>query len=114
MYKRIISLDYTHTGPSGFYLRQVSEPSITDPSVNVLLCQFFTDYANGTFETVEATFMGEADCLATLNDPLYIISFRGLVTDLQVVELSLPVADYTRSDILGAFDLPPTDDTADR
>jgi len=98
----------------GFYLREVSEPSLTDPSVGVMLCQYFTLFDNNTVLLMEVTYMDGENCVNSTADPLWMQTTRTQITSSSTVLISVPVADDTRSDLLGAYTLPPTDDTAAR
>ena len=98
----------------GFYLRQLREPSLTDPSVSVLICDYLTIYSNGIVSLSTVLYMDGDSCVSTTADPLLIQSFLLQTVGFRLVNLSIPLSDDTRSDFLGAFTLNPTDNTASR
>lgn len=83
---------FPHKDEPGFYLRQVSEPSLTDPSVNVMLCQYLTLFENGSILVMEVTYMDGENCVSTSADPLW----------MQTVQ-AIPVNGYPVSDHLASY-----------
>lgn len=105
------------TVASGFYLRELREVSVTSPDIVMLVCQFLTVTRDPTITIAfqEIHYIDGNDCLnVTGSDPVLMHSFITSGVESLSVSLSLPLSDDTRSDLLGAFDLDPTDDTAER
>jgi hypothetical protein len=57
----------------GRYLREIREPSLTDPSLSILLCQYLTIYTNDTIHLAEVSYLdtAEGNCITTTADPLW-------------------------------------------
>ena len=110
----ILNDAFISTVAPGFYIRQLREPSLTDPSVFILLCEYFTVYPNDTASLYTILYMDGDSCVDTTATPLLMESsiVQSVATDL--VNLTVPLSDDTRSDFLGAYDQDPTDDTASR
>ena len=70
----------------------MSEPSLTDPSVNVMLCQYLTLFENGSILMMEVTYMDGENCVSTSADPLW----------MQTVQ-AIPVNGYPVSDHLASY-----------
>lgn len=81
----------SHKDEPGFYLRQVSEPSLTDPSVNVMLCQYLTLFENGSILMMEVTYMDGENCVSTSADPLWMQTLQAVPT------LGYPVSPHTQA-----------------
>lgn len=69
----------------GFYLREVSEPSLTDPSVSVMLCQYLTVFENSTALLMEVTYMDGENCVNSTADPLWMQTTRAQTTSSSTV-----------------------------
>jgi len=50
-------------------------------------------------------------CVSNPSPPLIMEAIEGTVTNTAPVNLTIPLSDDTRSDILGAFTMDPTEDT---
>lgn len=98
----------------GRYLRQVREPSLTGGGVQILLCQYLTVHANQTLSIATVSYMNGDSCVSTSATPVFMEMLEGEVVSVVPVNLTIPITDDTRSDILGAFTLEPTDDTFQR
>ena len=101
---------------SGFYVRQLREPSLADPSVFILLCEYLNININGTILLSTVLYMDGDSCVDTTATPLLIESMQVEPDESSssLVNITVPLSDDTRSDFLGAYDLDPTDDTASR
>lgn len=98
----------------GLYLREVREPSLTGDEVQALLCQYLTIYENQTLSISTVLYMDGDSCVNSTASVLLMESMEARVTDVLATNLTVPLTDDTRSDILGVFELDPTDDTRDR
>lgn len=98
----------------GLYLREVREPSLTGDDVQVLLCQYMTIYVNQSLSIATVIYMNGDSCVNSPASPVLMETLEAEVTESVPVNLTIPLADDTRSDILGAFNLDPTDDTFQR
>jgi hypothetical protein len=98
----------------GLYLREVREPSLTGGAVQVLLCQYLTIYENQTLSISTVLYMDGSSCVNSPASVLLMESMEARVSDILPVDLTVPLTDDRRSDILGVFDLDPTDDTFQR
>ena len=98
----------------GLYLRERREPSLTDDGVQVLLCQYMTIHVNQSISIATVLYMNGDSCVNSPASPILMESLETDVTSIVPVNLTIPLADDTRSDILGAFDMDPTDDTSQR
>ncbi len=96
----------------GLYLREVREPSLT--GVPALLCQYLTVHANLTLSISTVVYMGGDSCVNSPAPVLLMETLEAIVTNITDSYLTIPLTDDTRSDILGAFELDPTDDTFQR
>ena len=104
----------SYTAASGLYIRQRREPSLTDPSVFILLCEYLTVYENSTTRLDTVLYMDGDSCVNTAAPPILMESITTQPVRFGFLNQTIPLSDDTRSDILGAFDLDPTDDTASR
>ena len=98
----------------GLYLREVREHSLTGDTFQVLLCQYFRIYENQTLSLSTVLYMNGDSCVNSPASPVLMGTLEAQVTAVVPVNLSLPLSDDTRSDILGAFQLDPTDNTIQR
>ena len=98
----------------GLYLRQVREPSLTDIDTQVLLCQYLMIYENQTLSLSTVVYMNGDSCVDSTATPVLMETLEGAVAQVLPVNLTIPLSDDYRSDILGAFNLDPTDDTFQR
>lgn len=99
---------------SGFYIRQLREASLTDPSVFILLCEYLTLRTNGTWLISTVVYMDGDSCVDTTATPLLMESIQVEPEESDLVNITMPLSDDTRSDFLGAYTLNATDDTASR
>lgn len=97
----------------GLYLREVREPSLTGGTVQALLCQYLTIYEDETLSISTVLYMGGESCVTTPSSASVLLMevMEAVVTDTLAVNLTVPLTDDTRSDLLGVFTLDPTDDT---
>ena len=99
----------------GLYLREVRERSLTGDSVDALLCQFLTIQENFSLSISTVVYMGGDSCVNSTTDSILVMeTLEATVTQVAPTNITIPLTDDTRSDILGAFDLDPTDDTSQR
>ena len=105
---------YLYTVIPGVYIRQVREPSLTDPSVFILLCEYLTVYVNSTTQHNTVYYMDGDSCVNTAATPILMETIILEPISMQLINQTVPVSDDTRSDWLGVYDLPPSDDTASR
>lgn len=98
----------------GLYLREVREPSLTGDTVQALLCQYLTIYENQTLFISTVLYMDGDSCVNSPASVLLMESMEARVTDILATNLTVPLTDDRRSDILGVFELDPTDDTSQR
>jgi hypothetical protein len=105
---------FNSTAGSGFYVRQLREPSLTDPSVFILLCEYLNIHVNGTVFLSTVLYMDGDSCVDTTATPLLMESMQVEPDESSMVNVTVPLSDDTRSDFLGAYVLDPTDDTASR
>ena len=98
----------------GFYLRELKEPSLTDPDISVVLCQYFTVYSNGSITLEEVTYMDGENCVNTTAQPLWMQTIYADASAVTQRVISVPLSDDTRSDILGVYTNAPTDETFER
>lgn len=98
----------------GLYLREVREPSLTGDGVQVLLCQYMTVHVNQSLSIATVIYMNGDSCVNSPASPILMETLEAEVTRTDPVNLTIPITDNTESDILGAFDLDPTDDTIQR
>ena len=97
------------------YLRELREVSITNPDMAVLVCTMFTVTITGGISAQEVYYVNGDNCVnVTDATPILFRTLEAQVVSFRSVDLTIPVADDTRSDWLGIFNLDPTDDTADR
>lgn len=95
----------------GLYLREVREPSLTGDGVQALLCQYLTISENQTLSISTVVYMGGDSCVNSPASVLLMETMEATVTGIVATNLTVPLTDDTRSDILGTFELDPTDDT---
>lgn len=98
----------------GLYLREVRERSLTGDSVEALLCQFLTIHGNLSLSISTVVYMGGDSCVNSPASILVMETLEATVTQIVPTNITIPLTDDTRSDILGAFELAPTDDTSQR
>lgn len=98
----------------GLYLREVREPSLTGDAVQALLCQYLTIYENQTLSLSTVLYMGGDSCVSSTASVLLMEVMEATVTGILATNLTVPLTDDTRSDLLGVFNLDPTDDTFQR
>lgn len=80
----------------------------------VLECEYLNINASGVAESSIVLYMDGDSCVSTTADPLLIQTTLLQIVPTRLVNLSIPLLDDTRSDLLGAYTLNPTDDTASR
>ena len=102
------------TADDGSYIRQRREPSLTDASVFILLCEYLTIYENATSRLNTVLYMDGDSCINTVAMPILMETMTVVPTSIQVINQTVPLSDDTRSDFLGAYDLNATDDTSSR
>lgn len=98
----------------GLYIREVREPSLTEVDSEILLCQYLNIYENRSLSLSTAVYTNGSSCA---DETAYLALFETLSAELSteaLVNLTIPLSDDTRSDILGAFNLDPTDDIFQR
>lgn len=96
------------------YLREVREPSLTGNTVQVLLCQYLNIFANQSLSISTVVYMNGNTCVDSPASPILMETLEAQVAQVLPINLTIPLTDDTRSDILGAFDMDPTDDTFQR
>ena len=90
------------------------EPSLTDPGRQDLLCQYLNIYADQSLSLSTALYVGGSSCADNSATPALMETLSASVSSESLVNLTLPLSDNTQSDILGVFDLDPTEDTLQR
>lgn len=98
----------------GLYLREKRERSLLDNSVQALLCQYLNIYNNQTLSLSTVIYVSGDSCVSNPNPPVIMETLDARVSDMTPVNLSIPLSDDTRSDLLGAFLLDPTNETSMR
>ncbi len=102
-------------GDYGVYLRELREASVTNSDTSILICSMYTLTDEGRFSLQDVYYINGDNCLNVSEaTPILIRSLVGVANESAVRELTIPLADDTRSDLLGIFNLNPTDDTANR
>ena len=97
------------------YLRERREVSITNADMAILVCSMYTLTEEGVFSLQDVYYINGDNCLnVSQATPIFSRSLVGNTTESSMRELTIPLADDTRSDLLGIFDLDPTEDTAYR
>ena len=111
----------------GLYIRRVVEPSLTDSDDNVLLCAYLRLYNDNSIEVNEVTYLNGDNCVNSTAEVVWTHQFTSTLTTSSSVSICcfsfvlfmhfvqvqrvVPVADDYRSDILGAYQYPPNEDT---
>ena len=95
----------------GLFLRQVRETSLANSSSEVLLCQYLNIYQNLTMSLATVVYMSGDTCVNNPAPPLIMETMEGTIASTAAVNLTILLSDDTRSDILGAFTMDPTEDT---
>lgn len=98
----------------GLYLREERESSLTSGGVQVLLCQYLTVHANQSLSISTVVYMDGDTCVNSPATPVLMETLEAEVTQAVPVNLTVPITDDRRSDLLGAFALNATDDTFQR
>ena len=102
-------------GDSGVYLRELREASVINSDTGILICSMYTLTDGGSFSLQDVYYINGDNCLnVSQATPILLRSLVGMANESAVRELTIPLADDTRSDLLGIFNLNPTDDTSDR
>ena len=94
----------------GLYLRQIKEYSLTDNNVQALLCQYLNIQGNQSLSLSTVVYVSGDSCVNNPAAPVIMETLDASVSAMSPVNLSVPLSDDTRSDILGAFMLDPTDE----
>ncbi len=95
----------------GFYLRQVQERSLTNSSADALLCQYLNIYPNQSLSLSTVVYIGGETCVSNTAPPVIMETLEAVISSSSPINLTIPLSDDTRSDILGAFSADPTDET---
>ena len=95
----------------GFYLRQVQETSLTNNSADAILCQYLNIFANQTLSLSTVLYVSGDTCVDNIASPVIIETLDATIASTAPTNLTIPLSDDTRSDILGAFATDPTDET---
>ncbi len=98
----------------GLYLREAREPSLKDTDSQILLCQFLNIYENRSLSLSTAVYSNGSSCTDTTASLALMETLSAELSTEALVNLTISLSDDTLSDILGAFDLDPTDDTLQR
>ncbi len=102
-------------GDYGVYLRELREASVTNSDTSILICSMYTLTDEGRFSLQDVYYINGDNCLNVSEaTPILIRSLVGVANESAVRELTIPLADDTRSDLLGIFNLNSTDDTVNR
>lgn len=81
----------------------------------ILVCSMYTLTEEGELTLQDVYYINGDNCLnVSQATPILVRSLVANVNESSMRELTIPLADDTRSDLLGIFDLDPTDDTVDR
>ena len=87
---------------------------MTGDGAQALLCQYLTIHQNLTLTLSTVVYMNGDSCIDSPAPVLLMESMVATVTSIMATNLSIPLTDNTQSDILGAFELDPTEDTFQR
>lgn len=89
---------------------------MTSPDIETLICQFLTVTRDPEISVLleEVHYIEGNDCLNVSGSTPILIHDLRTSGEESVAAFSLPLSDDTQSDILGAFDLNPTEDTINR
>ncbi|XP_019849207.1 PREDICTED: protocadherin Fat 4-like, partial [Amphimedon queenslandica] len=106
-----VAVEWSTVVEPGLYLRRIMEKSETNDADDVLLCQYLRWYENGSIVLNEVTYLNGVDCINSSAEVVWTQYIAADLNSTSEVELTLPLSDDYRSDILGAYNAQPTDDT---